>query len=290
MSGGTVMGNGIAASDRMLSRASVSKLMGFQMRWAECLHGDGPLREPLVELADMFGARVVHLHRTCIHAGVQRTIASADLAAREGARPLTRAIGPELLTVRLSQVRIGSVWSFSELEEEGRGDIDGRSLRWMADRGIQDVIAIPLGGDGDSVDFLELYLASKLNRDLQVLLDCVASAAVSAWERRPSGRIGALLRATPSIAGRGGNGGAPGNLWPLSPSNPYDLTAAEMRICAMIRSGLSPADIMDRAGLAKSTVRTHLRNVYAKLRVTGQIGLVRLLLTEDRSADRASAG
>jgi DNA-binding CsgD family transcriptional regulator len=58
----------------------------------------------------------------------------------------------------------------------------------------------------------------------------------------------------------------------------------------MIRSGLSPADITDRAGLAKSTVRTHLRNVYAKLRVTGQIGLVRLLLTEDRSADRASAG
>jgi DNA-binding CsgD family transcriptional regulator len=54
----------------------------------------------------------------------------------------------------------------------------------------------------------------------------------------------------------------------------YDLTAAEARIGALVGGGLCPKEAADRAGITEGTARFQLKQVYAKLGVDGQRGLV----------------
>jgi len=49
----------------------------------------------------------------------------------------------------------------------------------------------------------------------------------------------------------------------------------------MMQSGLTTTDLMENARISESTLRTHLRNIYSKTEVSGQLELVRLLLAEE---------
>ncbi|MBB4216543.1 DNA-binding CsgD family transcriptional regulator/PAS domain-containing protein [Rhizobium sp. BK212] len=58
----------------------------------------------------------------------------------------------------------------------------------------------------------------------------------------------------------------------------YKLTATEMRIASSIASGRSPKEVAVADHISYETVRTHLRNIYSKLGVNSQVGLVALLM------------
>lgn len=71
----------------------------------------------------------------------------------------------------------------------------------------------------------------------------------------------------------------------VAPSHPTDLewlserfglTRAEARVASEIVAGLTPAEIAGKAGIARETVRTQLKSVYAKTGTNSQSGLVRL--------------
>lgn len=109
-------------------------------------------------------------------------------------------------------------------------------------------------------------------------LAMLARLTAVSWARRDEARIARLLRATLAVETRPAAPGPVEN--PLSPENPWGLTPAEMRICALIRAGIDPADVGARIRVSQSTVRTHLRSIYAKGQVTGQVGLVRHLMAE----------
>ena len=254
----------------------LTSMLLFQMKWTECLHGAGSLRDCLVDLSEMFGARVVHLHRVCTETGRQRTIASLDRESREGARPLTRTVGPGILASARSRARPGTVWTLTDdptaLEE------DDRAARWLHDRHLREVAAIPLGLSGTEADVLELYLPSRLPPAMRRNLECVASGAAAAWERREKGRIARILTSAAAVSERLAQKIVPDQISPLSPANPLNLTAAEMRICTLFRGGAATREITATLQISESTLRTHLRNIYAKTGACGQVELVRMLL------------
>jgi DNA-binding CsgD family transcriptional regulator len=239
----------------------VSDALTFMIRWTECLHGDGSLRETLLSFCDLAVADVVVLHRVNAVTGAHRTIATVDRHAAHGARPLTRAHGLALVGQTLSRAKPGTVWTMRDLDRDAVADLDPRTLDWMADRGLHAASLIPLSSNADQTDVLEFYQSAPLDRVRQTGLATLASALAEAWGRRPQGRIARILRSAPAINARlAPERDVP---HPLSANNPLHLTAAELRICGLIRQGM------------------HLRSIFSKAGVTGQVGLVRLLLGPD---------
>ena len=59
----------------------------------------------------------------------------------------------------------------------------------------------------------------------------------------------------------------------------YGLTGAELRVLLGLADGATPADIAQRYGIAPSTVRTHLKSLFAKTGAKRQKDLVKLLFT-----------
>ena len=104
----------------------------------------------------------------------------------------------------------------------------------------------------------------------------MAAAAAEAWGRRPEGRIARILRAAPAINENLSLGRQ--TVHPLSESNPLGLTAAEVRICGMMQRGVDLTEASKSLAIADSTLRSHLRSIFAKAGVAGQVGLVRMLL------------
>ncbi len=265
---------------RPLSVAPVFPLpafLSYMVHWTECLHGDGSLRETLIEFSDLVSAEVVHLHRVNTLTGAQRTIATLDRHASDGARPLTRALGLSLVGQTSSRAKPGTLWSMLELDHGVVDRLDHRVLAWMEARGFQDAVLIPLSTSGEQTDVLEFYLGSSLDKHRRIGMETLASAMAEAWGRRPRGRIARILRAAPAIDE---HLQSERRAHPLSESNPLGLTAAEFRICSLIRDGADPIQTSEILGIAESTLRSHLRSIFVKAEVTGQVGLVRLLLDQ----------
>ncbi|WP_375279738.1 helix-turn-helix transcriptional regulator [Pseudooctadecabacter sp.] len=63
----------------------------------------------------------------------------------------------------------------------------------------------------------------------------------------------------------------------LSPRNPYALTPSEKQICHLLRDGLSAKDMAARLDVSMPTVRTHLRNIYAKTELDGMVAVMHRL-------------
>jgi DNA-binding CsgD family transcriptional regulator len=286
--GGTVVRE--LGSDYREARRSVAGWMLFQTKWTECLHGAGALRETLSDLLDLTGGRVAHLTRSCGLTGRHRTIASLDRGAREGERPMTTPLGPSLLNLSGAAARAGTLWTRSDLDRPEHETLDDRALRWMADRRLRDTVVIPLDRAGTDLDLIEIHFPAVLPSPLRGELDVAAMAMAAAWQRRQKGRIARLLSATPAIAERLAQDAPAARPSPLSPANPLGLTAAELRICVLFRNGHPPQQMAQHLRVSESTLRTHLRSIYAKAGVAGQLDLVRLLLSAEPDKPPRLAG
>ena len=258
----------------------------FMIRWTECLHGNGSLRETLLQFCDLALAEVVHLHRVNTITGGQRSIATVDLRASQGARPLIRAHGLALVGQTLSRAKPGTLWSMAELDRDATSHLEPRVVAWMEERDLREAMLIPLSSAGDATDVLEFYLSAPLDLSRRRALETLATAAAEAWGRRPEGRIARILRAAPAIQENLSSGRPTAH--PLSESNPLSLTPAELRICGMMQRGTNLTEASKSLSIADSTLRSHLRSIFAKAGVAGQVGLVRMLLEpEPRSSLRA---
>jgi DNA-binding CsgD family transcriptional regulator len=266
----------LSRSDLSAPSFTVPAALRVLIRWTECLHGDGSLRETLAALSDLAIAEVVHLHRIHAVTGAQRSIATFDRLASQGARPLTRAHGTALAGPTQSRAKPGTLWAMRDLDRDALGLLDPRVMTWMDQRGLREAMLIPLLTTSEQTDVLEFYLSAPLDRAQRLGLETVAAAVAEAWARRPEGRIARILRAAPAINERLASQRTIPH--PLSASNPLGLTAAELRICDKIQHGAPLAEISPILGIAESTLRSHLRSIFAKAGVAGQVGLVRLLL------------
>ncbi|HLL58488.1 MAG TPA: helix-turn-helix transcriptional regulator [Allosphingosinicella sp.] len=53
----------------------------------------------------------------------------------------------------------------------------------------------------------------------------------------------------------------------------FRLTASEHRILMLMLDGLTADELSQRLGSSLDTVRTHIRNIYGKLKVTSREGM-----------------
>ena len=58
------------------------------------------------------------------------------------------------------------------------------------------------------------------------------------------------------------------------------LSRAELRVCQLLAAGDKAKDIAEVLGVSVATVRTHLRNIYAKTNTSGQIELIAVINAE----------
>jgi DNA-binding NarL/FixJ family response regulator len=58
----------------------------------------------------------------------------------------------------------------------------------------------------------------------------------------------------------------------------HHLTSREVEICMLVCKGLTDPEIASALGIAFSTVRTHLKNLFTKLDVTTRSELIYVLL------------
>lgn len=253
--------------------------------WTECLHGTGDLRAAMSSLSRCVRADCAVLIRAHIPSGKQRILSSYDCKAATGAFPMTRPLGLDLITIPPHRARGGSLWSLRDPSHAEDDRLDPQQHHWLTQRAIADVILVVLGHATGVIDLLEFHLPRRLDRHHYDQMDTLAQAIAFAWNRRPEGRIARLMSNAPSVTRRMAPdpSSAPEA---LSSANPWQLTATELRICTLIRDGLAATDIVSAFGVAESTVRSHLRNIYAKAEVTGQVGLIHKLL-DDQAAQRA---
>ena len=254
-----------------------SDLTDAALLWTESLHGALPLRDALASVSAATAAASAMIYRWCVRTRRARIVATFTRDARDGVEPLQKPFGPDLIPVELHRARAGTVWRLEDARDDPARDAG--LFRIQKDKRFADIVAIPLGQVGDQVDVLELCLDRSAASHLLVALADFARLLTFAWNRRPRGRIAQLLSVTPQ-----GNrplrttNATPQT--PLSVGNPWRLTPTEMRICHLIQQGHDPANLTALVGVADSTIRTHLRSIYAKSGVSGQVGLLRRLLSE----------
>ena len=68
----------------------------------------------------------------------------------------------------------------------------------------------------------------------------------------------------------------------LGDANPARLSRAEFRVCLMLSRGLSLKVVREQLGIGESTLRTHLRSIYAKTNTENQAELLYRLLSTRR--------
>ena len=117
-----------------------------------------------------------------------------------------------------------------------------------------------------------------------VLLADFAAMAIPAWSMRRAGLVVNTIAGLRKVTEERPTevGGVSGCI--LSGRNPAGLTPTEFRVALALRDGQSPASIGQSLSMAMPTVRTHLRNIYAK---TGLRGMHEL--THRLHADAAAA-
>lgn len=147
-----------------------------------------------------------------------------------------------------------------------------------------DLVAIALTTAPGFVDLLIV------RGGIRHLLSDFGAVVPSFWAGRRSGLIVAAIADLQEFARRVASGAAANAAEEakaaevvvrlLSAENPAGLTPAEFRVAICLKDGLKPQAISERLDISMPTVRTHLRNIYAKTGLDGMSAVVHRLHVE----------
>lgn len=175
------------------------------------------------------------------------------------------------------------------LDEQGR-------VRWMS----EPAQAIFAAADGLELDAAGRVRAARLadQRELSRIIGCYASSSPSTLTTRgalsiarPSGRQPYQVLVVPPRRRLVGVGEPRAILFVSDPERPvpvvdvdelgqlYGLTPAEARVAARLVSGQSVKQIALALGVSRETVRTQVKQVFAKTGTAGQLALLRRVLS-----------
>ncbi len=237
--------------------------------WCECLQGQAPLRGALQKLAEGLGAEAVALTRVAnTPGGESRALIHDSKAPLRDA--LDRSFAGCVLGRYVGKPKAGTLWLHSMCDTDSDPALTGFQRR----RRLSELAVIPLAVEGDSVDFIEMHFAERLAPGAHALLNMMLSTLTRTWARRsPSLFSDVMLRPQTGRAQK------PANLPILGINNPAGLSRAEFRICHLLSRGLSTKVVQSELSISDSTLRTHLRNIYAKTGTHSQAELIYQLLS-----------
>jgi DNA-binding CsgD family transcriptional regulator len=155
-----------------------------------------------------------------------------------------------------------------------RDDIEGvGDLRLCLGEVVRDQNAdrriIVLCSNTNHTDLFVLRLSRPLSAAQGTLLQELAAALATSWSHRQPGLVTARILAFSRRYGPRERLRKAESI--LDYSNPYALSRAEFRVCAMIGQGLTAKRIAHELRLSEATVRSHQRAIYAKTELGGQM-------------------
>lgn len=247
--------------------------------WCECLQGQTPLRAGLKKIASGIGAEAIALSRMARKgAGATRAV-TCDIRGEATARDrLERSYAGCVLGRYVGNPKAGTLWFNSMCETDG----DPALANFHRRRRLSELVVIPLAVDDKTVDFLELHFRERLSPAHHAMLNMMLTTLTRTWARRSSGLFSEVILQPSDDADTAGQ--------PiLSAGNPARLSRAEYRVCHLLSRGLSTKAVRTELGISSSTLRTHLRNVYAKTGTTSQSELLYQILTANQASAKLGA-
>lgn len=230
-------------------------LIAPMARWCECLHGCAPFREALEAIAKAIGAEAAAVCRVSAADGARSGSLFFDgQPAGTGAKRLAQSFAHAVLGTYLGKAKPGMIWYKSM-----SGRLEEPALeQFHQSRGLTDLAVIPLVSGSGTTDVLEFHFARQPGPMQQALLNMVAGTFVRTWSNRAPG-----LYMEACLNNRRARAAAP-DAPLLSMENPAQLSRAEYRVCVLLSKGQTAKRVESQLGISKSTLRTHLRNIYAK--------------------------
>ena len=190
------------------------------------------------------------------------------------------------LGVYAGKLMVGATYSLARDGESGRQSPE-LSAR-LARIGFHDIAIVVLSSGSDTTEYLEILFRDPAEPRILDALAEMAPLLVHCWsERDPASTVVALQRPRRRLQ----QADLDRSQSPiLAVGNPAGLTRAEFGICQLVGRGLSIAGIVGECGLTIATVRTHLRNIYAKTECDGFHELAVSLISGGRPSVSAGGG
>lgn len=237
--------------------------------WCECLQGRVPLLTVLKKLAEGLNARAVCLSRHSREPGgaVRSVIFNLPSLARPGFG-VTRSYADCVLGRYVDRPRPASVW-FSSLMEAH----DDPALEVYQERArIAETVVVALALEEKWADYIEIHFPVAPSGGAQGLFNALADTLSRTWTRRSPGLFSDAILASQAQA-------RPRLREPiLSTANPARLSRAEFRVCVLLSRGLSTSGVCSELSISPSTLKAHLRSIFAKTETTSMVELLYLLL------------
>jgi len=241
--------------------------------WCQLAQGAIPLRQGLERIGRLIGSEVTAVSR--VDHGRQGDFAKlishdANTDLSEDAGPFSVSFARGICGAHLETASPGSLWR-GAIEDFGSR---ARLASVFRHRRLAETFVIPLVHQHSSSDLLELHFAHPISAALRHHLEGIGPVLADFWKSRA---LGVLSEAALS-AQRDRQTVAPeGDI--LSADNPFQLSRAEYRVCLMLSRGLNNKALLEELSIGMATLRTHLRNIYAKTDTASQPELIHRLLS-----------
>lgn len=247
--------------------------------WVRAAHGATALPVALRKLGEVFDAPVVRLCRLR-HADPARPqyVVSHDATANLSEAGAPASCAAAVLGPYLGTAREGSIWpaDTQEFHDLPRLQTALRARRLGA------TVVVPICQGPRVSDYLEMHFAHPLSGPETDEIEALAAILSEAWKDRAPG---ILLTTVERDTRRGPAAARPDTADPLAMANPYRLSRAEYRVCLLLRQGLTRDGLQGALAISRSTLNTHLQNIYAKTGVPSQADLVHLLMRDAAGHD-----
>lgn len=265
------------------SGAGVSRIVDGVANWCEALNGSVSLQRGLIMLIRAVGAdagMIVRTHRSDFR---PVAVASHDVRVNSVERPLRMSFADGYFGTPMRAPRSASVWVGSIQANEDSADCDPALREWQGSRRLKEFIVLVLAGGPAQRDHIELHFAQHLTPDVLHTLSALLPTLSRTWAAR---QVGLVTRTVVNHRHDSRRDVLSGLAAPiLSPMNPARLSRAEFRVCLLLSRGLSVAGVSDELKLSDATIRTHLRNTYAKVNTGSLAELVFLLMAPRNMSD-----
>lgn len=249
-------------------RAYAEALLSF-MEWGQ---GVAPLENSLKLALSVFGASSGTITRVQTKIGRSRTIAAADASGTLSINtcpPVGQAIGPGLKHFNIGAPILMSMIEDTKLLRSAEFEI------WKRGTIFVDVGFVTLARNQREADLLILHFEKTPKDDWCSQYHWFSASLARAFEVRRSGLVTeALVRKKTTTQHFFGL-----DLPILAAENYAGLTRTEYKVCILVSRGLVAKSVASEMGVSTTTVRTHLRNIYAKTGFEGFHQLAKRLIS-----------
>lgn len=260
-----------------------SGVLSAIVSWCTALNGSSSLQDALAELTCGLGAEAGLIVRTRLADQRPVRIATCDLARADAmAPPLRRSYADSFFGAPMLRARGATIWQATRQDEDATGD--PALGEWHAARRMKEFVVLVLSSQAGTRDHIELHFRHALPDEVDLLLNRMLPDMARIWASRQVGLITRTIINHRPRDDRDFHAPAPVRI--LDSDNPARLSRAEFRVCMLLSRGLMVQAIVQELSLSEATIRSHLRNIYAKTECNSMAELVFRLIEHRPAQDQ----